>query len=116
MKRILVVEDDSGVLSLLRHVLEEDGYAVQAAATFSEARDLIAIEAPDLLVTDMVLPGGGTGTDLAALAKGKGVRSVLFTGYPEWVARIVALDLPYLLKPFRPKELVIQVNRLAGSP
>ena len=112
MKRILLVEDDDGVRDLLAHALEDAGYEVKTAVTFLRAKDLIVTDEIDLLVSDVVIPGGGSGLDLANLAVGHGVGCVLVTGHPEWVERVTPA-LPCLVKPFKPSSLVQQVRRLS---
>lgn len=53
---ILVAEDDPDLQSLLRHVLESDGYAVYIAADGQEALDQYDALSPDLLVLDIMMP------------------------------------------------------------
>jgi DNA-binding NtrC family response regulator len=56
--RILVVEDDSGLLELLREELEEDGHEVTTASTLAEAREALGHRTMDLVITDLRLPDG----------------------------------------------------------
>jgi two-component system, NtrC family, response regulator AtoC len=60
---VLVVEDDDGLRELLRNELEDAGYRVSAAADAGRARKTIARETPDLVVSDLRLPGD-SGRDL----------------------------------------------------
>src|SRR5918992_712728 len=55
--RILIVEDEDSLATLLRYNLEEAGYAVEAVARGDEAELRIAEEPPDLLLLDWMLPG-----------------------------------------------------------
>lgn len=55
-ERILVVDDDAGVRSVLASMLEVAGYAVQTAANGKEALDLLAVDSFDLIITDLVMP------------------------------------------------------------
>ena len=66
MKRVLVVEDHPEIRSLLMQLLREAGYEVVDAWTFVEAKAKLAEARFDLLVADVLIPGGGRGTDLAA--------------------------------------------------
>ena len=61
---ILLVEDDSANLLLTRTVLEEAGHRVLAVTTVGAARELLGIERPDLVLTDLELPDE-SGLDLA---------------------------------------------------
>ena len=54
--RILVVDDEEGVRSLLRHLLTEAGHSVVEAANGKEATERIRTEAIDLMITDLVMP------------------------------------------------------------
>jgi CheY-like chemotaxis protein len=61
MPRILLAEDDAAVRSMLRAVLERDGYKVEVAATVSEALSRIAAENFDVLISDLHMPQAGDG-------------------------------------------------------
>ncbi len=69
-KRILVVEDDAGVLAVLVSSLEKVGYAVTSASTGDQGIQLFQSEPTfDALLTDIVMPGALQGTDLARAAR-----------------------------------------------
>ena len=55
--RVLVVDDSPTVLSLLRAALEAQQYTVATAADGAEALNTIRQSAPDLIVTDSIMPG-----------------------------------------------------------
>jgi CheY-like chemotaxis protein len=57
MKRVLVVEDDPTIMSLIVILLEREGYAVIQATSAEESFCLVAEEAPDLILMDVALPG-----------------------------------------------------------
>jgi DNA-binding response OmpR family regulator len=80
MPRILLVEDDPGVLLLFEEVLFGAGYQVDTADTFRAADDLLALREYDLLLSDGWLPDG-TGMSLADHAKLKGIPALLVTAY-----------------------------------
>jgi CheY-like chemotaxis protein len=108
MASVLLVEDDTDVAEMLSEVLQSLGHTVRHVATGSAA--LAAVEAgprPDLVITDMMMPGGLSGL---ALAQELRVRMpdlpvVLATGYSERAAEFRAAGLPVLRKPFRAAEL-----------
>ena len=54
---VLVVDDEAIVLGLVRDILEDEGLRVHAAATGQEALDLAIREPPDLIITDLMMPG-----------------------------------------------------------
>ena len=56
MKKILIVDDDEGLRSVLKRNLEQKGYQVTIAASGSGALKLFAKNAPDLIVSDVSMP------------------------------------------------------------
>jgi CheY-like chemotaxis protein len=57
MDRLLVVDDESDIVSLLKLVLEAEGYGVVPALSGDDALSLAEIEAPDLVLLDLMMPG-----------------------------------------------------------
>jgi len=113
---IMLVEDEPLVLRFVERLLERAGYAVVSAATPLEARQLAAtMPAPDLLVTDVVLPGG-SGLDLAAELRSlwPALRVLYVSGYPGDAFPHHDLQPSDLLlrKPFRSSELF---DAIAGT-
>jgi PAS domain S-box-containing protein len=109
---ILVVEDEPALRALARRVLEAYGYRVLESASGVEAISLWEEHALqiDLLLTDMVMPGGVNGRELALKLKeqDRGIKVVYTSGYsPEAIAE--GLDLiegvNFLAKPYRPGAL-----------
>lgn len=112
---VMLVEDEPLVLRLVERLLERGGYAVVSAATPRDARRLAAgMAAPDLLVTDVVLPGG-SGLDLAAELRlsWPGLRVLYISGYPgdAFADRGPEPGDRLLRKPFRGTELLAAVER-----
>ncbi len=111
--KVLVVEDDPDVRELVIAQLQDLGYATLAAASGPEALDVL--EAPgthpiDLVLTDVVMPGGMSGVELvrAARARRPGLKAVLTSGYTAGSvtgAAGEAVDLPMLSKPYQQAEL-----------
>ncbi|MBS3809413.1 MAG: response regulator, partial [Desulfobacterales bacterium] len=56
-ERILLVEDDQGLANLLSEELEDSGYQVSIAFSAEAAEDLLKTREPDLVVSDLKLPG-----------------------------------------------------------
>ena len=115
---ILVVEDEAALRGLMRGVLRHYGYRVLEAATGSEALQVWEKNdgKVDLLLTDMVLPDGVDGNDLAReMQKQKPTLPVVFTtGYSlEVGGEETGLEegVNFLQKPFQPYRLARAVRR-----
>jgi CheY-like chemotaxis protein len=81
--RILVVDDEPMLLSLVREVLEADGHAVIAAASADGALEQLAARPFDLAIVDLALGAGPSGWDVAQAVRERqpSVRVVLATGW-----------------------------------
>jgi two-component system, cell cycle sensor histidine kinase and response regulator CckA len=114
---ILLVEDDPGVRGSTRAALERYGYRVVESDTAASA--MLAwdrLGRVDLLLTDLVMPGGTSGRGLADLLSTRqpSLRVIYTTGYsPDLVNRLLDLDRGRILlqKPFGPDELAASVRR-----
>jgi signal transduction histidine kinase len=83
-ERVLIVEDDPEVLNLCVDLLESQGYRCDTAANASEALERLEASGPyDLLFSDVVMPGGMTGIQLArtAVERFPRMRILLTSGY-----------------------------------
>ena len=100
--RILIVDDDPGVLRLAATVLDRAGYAVHSCASGEEAQRYVVEHPIDLLLTDKDL-GSITGMDVARSARGvnPSVPVVLMTGAPDLHAMAAFRFQGYLVKPFK---------------
>jgi len=114
MRRVLLVEDDVLVSQLLEEVLRTVGCHVECCTNVADGRTKLENEAFDLLVCDVLLPGGH-GTELAALAQSRGVKCLLVTGAPNQMPALERAHHPHLIKPFRPAEFVRQITALLGD-
>ncbi|MGJ7914353.1 histidine kinase famiy protein [Massilia sp. LXY-6] len=112
---VLVVEDNDDVRELAEQVLEMEGYAVQSAANGEQAMNLLrqGIRA-DLLFTDVIMPGGMNGLDLAKQARAlrPTLPVLVTTGYMDELpqgGRSGGLDI--LAKPYRQDDLLERVKK-----
>jgi CheY-like chemotaxis protein len=114
---ILIVEDEPEVTSVVRSSLEHIEYKMLVARDAHEAlKHLGSDERIDLLFSDIVLPGGINGIELARLARRlrTGIRVLLTSGYPgdHWPEVTVNDNFQILQKPYRPTELVAKVDEV----
>ena len=83
-ERVLVVEDHDDLRDYVRGILGELGYQVESASTGGEALKILRDDQEfDLMLTDVVLPGGMTGRELAdeAARRRPGMKVIFMTGY-----------------------------------
>jgi signal transduction histidine kinase len=116
-EQILVVEDDENLLQVTSEVLSEFGYRVVAARTGVEAiRILESGQHFDLMFSDIVMPTGMSGVELAREARrlSKGIKVLLTSGYAEDVLeRHGAVDeFPIIDKPFRLADLAQRLRSI----
>jgi DNA-binding response OmpR family regulator len=116
MKKILLVEDDSDLFSLLKYNLEKEGFAVSGLQTGKGAVELCRQVRPDLILLDIMLPDSD-GLDIC-----KGIRKdpdlsavpiIFLTARASETDRIVGLELganDYVVKPFFVRELIARIK------
>jgi signal transduction histidine kinase/CheY-like chemotaxis protein len=119
---IFVIEDESQVRDLIVRVLEGAGYSVSAAETGQKGLELVAAaaELPPLVITDIMLPGGMSGFDLARRLRERypGIRILAMSGYYDQIGTVedtIRVSGAFLLKPFAPLELLSKVRELLDA-
>jgi two-component system phosphate regulon response regulator PhoB len=118
MKRVLIVDDDQSIRTLLRMTLPDDAYEVIEAADGSEVADLLTQEAPDLVVLDWKMPGRHGAFVLEDL-KGRNPKLpvIVLTAEGRDTQRALAEALradAFLTKPFSPLQLLETIEQLLG--
>ncbi len=113
---ILVVEDDPFVRGYAVTTVAELGYRVLVAENGADALAKLEKETPDLLFTDVVMPGGINGWQLAQRARERhpGLKVLLTSGYPRetlTMRGIVSEGERVLNKPYRKKDLAEHLRR-----
>ncbi len=115
---VLVVEDDPNIASLVDYRLSREGLSVVHAADGEQAMEQFGKPPPDLVILDVMLPYRDGYELLAELRQRPGwseVPVIMLTSRSreEDVARGLSIGAnDYLVKPFRPAELVARVQRL----
>jgi two-component system copper resistance phosphate regulon response regulator CusR len=115
--RLLIVEDDAGLAGILRDGFAEHHMDATLATGFDEGRERAALGAWDVIVLDVMLPGG-SGFDLCTLLRQRGIRTpiLMLTARDTVDDRVAGLDAgadDYLTKPFAFRELLARVRALA---
>ena len=114
--KILIVDDEEDILTLLEYNLEKAGFKVISADDGPEAIELAKKEKPALIILDIMLPSM-EGTEVCKAIKRDDATShipiIMLTAKGEEVDRIVGLELgadDYITKPFSPRELILRVK------
>ncbi len=118
--RVLIIEDEEGLVSALRIGLQREGYAVDAALTEAEAAERLAINEYDVVLVDVTLPDGD-GLDFARRLRaggvpavsGRDIRIVMLTALGTLPDRVRGLDAgadDYIVKPFALAELTARLR------
>ena len=106
---LLLVEDDAGVAAIATDILTAQGWRVSAADTAPAALALLEDSTFDVMLTDIVMPGGMTGVELArrAAADHPAMRIILTSGYAgEDVDQALSdAPWPFLRKPYSAEDL-----------
>ncbi len=114
--RILLVEDEPGLVLTLSDLLTSEGYAVEAATDGPSGLALAANEAFDLVILDVMLPGkNGFEVCRELRQQGRDMAVLMLTAKTQLVDRVVGLRIgadDYLTKPFEPPELLARIEAL----
>jgi DNA-binding response OmpR family regulator len=113
--RILVVDDDPGMRTLLEAYLGDSGFAVETAVDGTAMWQAVECGMPDVIVLDLMLPGED-GLSLARrLRSQSNVPILMLSARGEEIDRVVGLEMgadDYLAKPFSPRELLARLRAL----
>lgn len=116
MKKVVLIEDDSDLFTLLKYNLEKEGFTFAGAQTGKGAIDMCRRERPDVIVLDIMLPDSD-GLDIC-----KGIRQhpelaqipvIFLTARASETDRIVGLEIganDYIVKPFFVRELIARIK------
>lgn len=115
-KQILIVDDESHTRSLLRDILEPEGYAILEAPDGAEAWDILERQPVDLLITDRSMPHV-SGLELLKklFQSGRRIPSVMISAYGEermWGDALAYGAHDYILKPFKTEDIVRLVKKM----
>jgi DNA-binding response OmpR family regulator len=121
-KKVLVVDDDTKTVELVKVYLNRDGYRVLTAYDGNDALRLARENHPDLIVLDLMLPGISGLEVCRTLRQESDVPIIMLTALTTDDDRLTGLDLgadDYVTKPFSPRELAARVRavlrRLPGE-
>ena len=121
MTRILLVEDDKGIVTNLTEYLTKEGYAVKNASGQKDALQFVKNEKFDLVLLDISLSEGNGFSVCKAIKSDYNIPVIFLTASGDEYSTVTGFELgadDYIAKPFRPRELVSRIKnilRLTGG-
>ena len=119
MKKILIVDDLPELRELIRVTLEADNYQIFEAGSGEEAIEITSVKKPDLIILDIMMPGGINGLETCKLIKGnslaKGTKVIMLTAKGQETDRQKGFEAgadDYFVKPFSPLELLKKIEEV----
>jgi DNA-binding response OmpR family regulator len=113
MRRVLVVDDEPHIRTVLRGYLEAAGFAVSEAVDGPAAVDEVRRDPPDLVLLDVMLPGRDGLEVLREVRTFSDVYVILVTARTEEIDKLLGLGVgadDYITKPFSPREVAARVK------
>jgi two-component system, OmpR family, alkaline phosphatase synthesis response regulator PhoP len=115
-KKILVVDDEQSIVTLIQYNLEQSGYTVLTANDGEEGRDKAIEQSPDLIILDLMLPKMDGIEVCKQLRQQKLMTPILMlTAKDDEFDKVLGLELgadDYMTKPFSPREVVARVKAI----
>lgn len=117
--RILIVDDDVALAEMLGIVLQSEGFEAVTVSRGDEALAAFRDSNPDLVLLDVMLPGSDGIEVCREIRQESGVPVVMLTAKTDTVDVVLGLESgadDYIVKPFKPKELVARVRARLRRP
>jgi CheY-like chemotaxis protein len=108
---VLIVDDERHIVEVLAHLLQDEGFTVRRAYDGLSALQEAEISPPDLVLSDVAMPGL-TGVELARRLRERGIAVVLLSAA---VADPKLPGVPFVAKPFDLDQVLAIVTRIMGS-
>ncbi len=111
--KILIVDDDEAITGLLREVLEAEGFATHECLSGKGALDALSGDDFDLVLLDIMMPGMNGFETCQRIRENSDVPVVFLTAKNEESDLVLGFSLgadDYIVKPFKPRELVARVR------
>jgi DNA-binding response OmpR family regulator len=115
-KKILIVDDERGILKVLSIKLRVSGYDVVTVASGQEALDLIDSASPDIMLLDVIMPGMNGFEVLRKLRISSNLPVIVYSARPSNMQEALALGAnDFLAKPFDVDDLVKRIGLLLAQ-
>lgn len=121
MTKILIVEDDKGIIDNLTEFLANEGYRILSANGQKRALELVEKENIDLVLLDISIADGNGFSVCSAIKADYNIPVIFLTASGDEYSTVTGFNLgadDYIAKPFRPRELVSRIKnilRLTGN-
>ncbi|MCU0308147.1 MAG: response regulator transcription factor [Thermoleophilia bacterium] len=112
-QRVLVVDDEKSIRTIVEYALRDAGFEVVSAARGDEALEVLDREGADLVLLDLMLPGIDGLEVCRRIRATRNVPIIMLSARGEEVDKVLGLELgadDYVTKPFSPRELVSRVK------
>src|SRR3954464_5444611 len=114
--KVLVVDDEQSIVTLLQYNLEQAGFEVITAMDGAEGKRLAETESPDIIVLDLMLPIID-GMDVCKKLRQQNIMTpiLMLTAKDDELDKIIGLELgadDYMVKPFSPREVIARVKAI----
>ena len=115
-KKVLVVEDEQSIITLLTYNLEQAGYQVLKAMDGETGKRMAMAESPDIIILDLMLPKLD-GIEVCKILRQNKIMTpiLMLTAKDEEFDKVLGLELgadDYMTKPFSPREVIARVKAL----
>jgi two-component system, OmpR family, alkaline phosphatase synthesis response regulator PhoP len=116
LKKVLVVDDEQSIVTLLKYNLQQAGYEVITAMDGEEGKNLALTENPDFIILDLMLPKiDGIEVCKQIRQQRKSTPILMLTAKDEEFDKVLGLELgadDYMTKPFSPREVIARVKAI----
>lgn len=113
-KKVLIVDDEQSIRTLLDYNLKQAGYETIMASDGKEAIEIAEAKKPDLILLDLMLPEI-SGIEVCKMLRGQHINIpiIMLTAKSEEIDKVLGLEIgadDYMTKPFSPREVVARVK------
>lgn len=119
-KKILIVDDETQIVRLLKMRLEANNYEIVTAFDGNQCTQVANSEIPDMILLDIKMPMGGGITAFNTLRnneKTKNIPVIFLTAYPSESVKNQVFEMGaegFIAKPFNSTELIIKIQTIIG--
>lgn len=117
-KRVLIVDDDKDIVSIVKAILSGRGWDIEAAYSGQEALEAVTSQKPDIILLDIMMPEMNGIEVLKRLKKiDADARIIMITAFGDVESYLDSMELgayEYINKPFETDELLEMIDRVAA--